>query len=171
MSLMLTQRPLRIACASVVLILAALALSGGCAQTRRYNVEVMNQTSEPITIGLAKDGGPFEPHLASPEEVAVGTPAADENLWPSEVVTPGRTGFTRVEGKFDGHSELLLRIYAGKLTLSEILSIGRGSTERVETVLRPEPAMNKLIVTRQDSQLHAEMVDRLPPPQTQPAGK
>jgi hypothetical protein len=163
-------RPLKLTFGGVVLIaLAALAFSGGCAQTRRYNVEVLNRTSDPITIGLAKEGGPFEGHLASPEELAVGTPASDENLWPSEVVPPGRIGYTRVEGKFDGRSELTLRVYGGKRTLSEILSIGRGSDDRVETALRPEPARNKLVVTRQEHRLQAQLVDQLP--QTQPVEK
>jgi hypothetical protein len=161
-------RPIRLAFGCVVLAAAAaLVLSGGCAQTRRYNVQVMNRTSEPITIGLAKEGGPFEAHLASPEELALSTPASDENLWPSEVVTPGRIGYTRIEGKFDGKSELTLRVYGGKRDLSEVLAVARGSSERVETILRPEPAMNKFIVTRQENKLHAEMVDRLP--ETQPA--
>src|SRR6478752_4325957 len=71
MRLMLT-RLLRLLLPCLLIIAA---LSGGCAQTRRYNVQVLNQTDEPITIGLAKEGGPYEPHLASPEEVAVGTPA------------------------------------------------------------------------------------------------
>jgi hypothetical protein len=159
-------RPLRrsLTCLSMIALACA-----GCAQTRRYNVQVLNRTNDPITIGLAKEGRPFEPQLASPEELALGTPASDENLWPSEVVAPGRVAYTRVEGKFDGKSELLLRVYAGKRTLSEILAVPRGSGERVETVLRPEPALNKIVVTRQENRLQAEPVDQLP--QAQPAEK
>ena len=48
-------------------------------------------TTNPITVGLAKEGGPFEPHLASPEQAALSTPASDEDLWPSEVLTIGTT--------------------------------------------------------------------------------
>ena len=153
------------------LALAALLplLAAGCAQTRRYNVQVLNQTPDAITIGLAKEGGPLEPHLASPEQAALSTPASDENLWPSKVVEPGRIGYTRVEGKFGGGSELLLRLYAGNRTLSDVLSIGRGSSERAELVLEPEPTMNKVVVIRQDGRLQANPVERLPA--TQPAAK
>jgi uncharacterized lipoprotein len=147
------------AAVSMVLLVSLLA---GCAQTRRYNVQVLNQTAEPITVGLAKEGGPFEQGLASPEAAALSTPSSDENVWRSTVVGPGRIADTRVEGKFDGRSALLVRVYAGKRTLSDVLSISRGSTERSETVLQPEPALNKLVVTRQSGRIQIDPVDRLP---------
>ena len=154
----------------IVLPLSLIALLAvGCAQTRRYNVQIANRTDQPITIGLAKEGGPLEPQLASPETVATNTPSSDENLWPSTVVEPGRIGSTRVEGKFDSRSELSLRVYSGKRTLSDILSISRGSSERVDVLLRPEPSLNKFVLTRNNNRLQADAVDQLPPIGTPPA--
>ena len=54
-----------------LLSLFALALAlAGCAETRTYTVDVVNETRRPLTVGLVKEGGPYERQWASPEEAA-----------------------------------------------------------------------------------------------------
>lgn len=142
-----------------------LLMATGCAQKRLYNVQVLNQTDAPVTVGFAKAGGPFEPHLASPEELAVGTPSSDEGLWPFVVVQPGKIGYSRVEGKFGGNASLTLRVYAGARDLSDILAIPRGSAARLDLPLDAEPARNQFVVTRDAGRLAAKPVDRIEEPQ------
>ncbi len=146
----------------VLLMALSLAAVAGCAETRRYNVEVLNRTQAPLTIGLAKQGPPFEAHLASPEQAAVGTPSSDETLWPSTVVEPGKVGYTRIEGKFDKRSVLELRVYAGKRGLSDVLAVPRGAGDRIDTTLAPEPSRNKFVVARENGRLAATAVERIP---------
>ena len=51
--------------------LLLVSLSVGCAQTRTYQISLANQTHEPITFGLVKQGEPFEQQWASPEDAAI----------------------------------------------------------------------------------------------------
>src|SRR6478609_7191105 len=71
-----------------IVVTALLTLIGaGCAptQTRTFDVTVRNQTPGPLTLSLAKDGPPFEPTWATPEDIAKESPKARED-WKQ---TPG----------------------------------------------------------------------------------
>jgi hypothetical protein len=128
----------------------------GCAQSRTYYVAVSNKTDQPLTIGYAKFGGPMEPALASPEAAGISSPGSNEDLWPSVVAEPGKLAESKVEGKFNSGSELTLRIYAGKLKLSQVLAISRGQPNRIDLPL--EPGINRFRVTSDAGKLVAEPV-------------
>jgi hypothetical protein len=121
------------------LLTAVTLLAVGCAETRTYNVSVRNDASRPITVGVVKEGGPYEPQWASPEDIAIGSPHADEYGWDAVVIPPGKTGgFNRpLEGKFDSNSRAVLRVYAGSMMLSQILATGPGSPNRLDLPLSP----------------------------------
>ena len=147
-----------------VLVLAASVV--GCAKTRSYQVAVRNETSEPITVGFAKeDGGPFEPEWATPEEVAIEGPDVPERNWDSVVVPPGRTGVAGpLKGRFDGTAKAVLRVYGTKGTLDELMAISRGSPRRADVHLYP--GRNALIVRDEGGKLTAERVELPPPPKS-----
>ena len=137
-----------------------LFIAGGCAQTRTYYVAVMNKTDRPLTIGYAKIGGPLEPALASPEEAGVLAPGAKEDIWPSAIAAPGKLAESKVEGKFDSGSELTLRVYSGKLDLSQVLAVSRGSANRLDLPLAP--GINRFTVRSEVGKLVADPVGALP---------
>jgi hypothetical protein len=144
-------------------VLAALLV--GCAQTHSYQVAVRNETADPITVGFAKqEGGPFEPHWASPEDIAIESPHDSQRGWDSVVVPPGKTGVAGpVEGKFDSTAKAFLRVYAGTGELNELLSISRGSPRRADVLLAP--GRNALIVKEHEGKLTVEHV-ALPEPKS-----
>lgn len=132
----------------------------GCSDTRSYQVAVRNETRDPITVGFTKEeGGPFEPHWATPEELAIATP--DPNApgrgWDSVVVPPGRTGAAGpIKGKFDGAAKAVLRVYGSKGPVDELLAISPGSPRRVDVPLAP--GRNALIVRDDGGRLTVERV-------------
>ena len=140
---------------------AAVAL-GGCAQTRTYQVAVRNETSQPITLGFAKEeGGPYEPQWATPEQVAIESPSYSDRSWDSVVVPPGRTGVAGpIEGKFDGSARAFLRVYEGELKLNDVLAVSRGSPRRVDVPLAA--GKNALIVHEDAGKLAVERVQLSP---------
>ena len=130
----------------------ALLLLVGCADKRTYQIAVRNETKQPITVGVAKEGGKFEPEWRSPEEAAVRTGGDDEKGWDSVVVAPGKTGAAGpITGDFAGGAQAFLRVYAGELQLSDVLAVSRGSPSRVDVPL--ENGRNAIIIRDEGGKL------------------
>jgi hypothetical protein len=146
----------------LIYLSALAALAAGCSQTRTYEVAVRNETSHPLTVGFAKEeGGPFEPAWATPEEVAIGSPAYAEREWDSVVVPPGKTGVAGpLQGKFDSAARAFLRVYGAEGSLNDLMAISRGSPRRADVPLAP--GRNAIIVRDERGKLVAERV-KLPP--------
>jgi hypothetical protein len=144
-----------------VMLVLALLLPTGCAENRTYQVAVRNESPGPLTVGLAKDGGKFEPQWASPEEVVVRTTSEDERGWDSVVVPPGDVRSAGpVKGNFAGGAQATLRVYAGELELSDVLAISRRSPGRVDVPL--EPGKNAIIIREEKGRLTYERVKLTP---------
>jgi hypothetical protein len=123
------------------LLLLALLLFDcvGCssARTETFDINVTNATDRPVTISLAKRGPPYEAAWASPEDIAIETPRYRERGGMG-VIPPGKTAsVAKLTGRFEPNTEGYLRVYAGDLTLSEMLSKNRGSPGRVDVQLAP----------------------------------
>lgn len=128
--------------------LAALVLSvaAGCDSTRtdRFDIDLRNDTSKPLTLSLAKDrGAPYEPAWATPEDVAVETPRLRED-WAggqtgmAQVVPPGKSASVRgLVGAFYPNTRGYVRAYAGELNISQMLARSAGSPDRVDVPLAP----------------------------------
>jgi hypothetical protein len=139
----------------------AFALLAGCADNRTYQVAVRNESGGPVTVGLAKEGGKFERHWATPEEVVIRTTSDDERGWDSVVVPPGDVRSAGpVKGDFARGAAAILRVYQGDLELSDVLAISRRSPSRVDVPL--EPGRNAIIVREEKGRLTYERV-KLPP--------
>lgn len=133
----------------------------GCADNRTYQIAVRNETTQPITVGVVKDGGKYEPQWASPEDVVVRTSGEDERGWNSVVVPPGKAGTAGpVMGNFAGGAVAELRVYTGDLQLSDVLAISRYSPNRLDVPL--DPGRNAIIVREEKGKLMYERV-KLPP--------
>lgn len=130
----------------------------GCARTETFNITVRNDTPDPLTLALTKDGPPFERVWASPEELAVESPRNDEQH--SYLLLPAgkEADVPAVTGRFDGDTRGYLRVYRGDLGISQMNAIGRQSHNRVDLPLRP--GMNRFVI--------ADVDGRLAPGQTSP---
>ena len=140
-----------------LLLTTAALLAVGCAESRTFQIAVRNQTSGPITVGVAKDGGKYEPQWRSPEEAAVRTDSKDEGGWDSVVIAAGDTGSAGpVSGDFSGNAIAMLRIYRGDLKLSDVLAISRGSPNRLDVPL--EEGRNAIVVREEAGKLAYDRV-------------
>ena len=134
----------------------------GCTATRTdtFDVDIRNATDEPVTLSLAKDGPPYEPTWATPEDLALESPKLREE-WaggPSGmgVVPPGKTASVKgLTGRFDGDSRGFLRAYTGDLTISQMLSKGRESPDRVD--VRLAPGANRIVLVDKGGRIAAEV--------------
>jgi len=149
-----------------MITLPLLAMTVGCARTRMYDVTVRNGTHEPITLGLVKEGGPFERTWASPEQSAIRETQPSDVYWAA--IQPGeRRGIGPVSGKFYRSAHAVLRVYEGNLNLPGILAVDADAPNRVDIPLRP----GKNVVTVLDRQGRFTAVPGdlgPPPPQTRP---
>lgn len=128
--------------ASMPFVCACLTLTG-CARTDTFDLSVRNETPGPLTLALTKDGPPFERIWASPEDLAIESPRADEQHG-YVVLPPGREADVTVKGKFDSQTRGFLRVYRGQLNLSEMNAIGPASQNRLDLLLRP--GVNRFVI-------------------------
>src|SRR5829696_510314 len=100
--------------APALLLLPFLLPAGGCAETRTFQVAVRNETNRPLTLGLAKEGGKYEPQWQTPEQAAIHTDSKDERGWDSVVCPPGEVRSAGpVKGDFGGKALATVRVYSG----------------------------------------------------------
>lgn len=136
----------------ILLAVVTLSFLMGCTATRTYQVSVRNDTSEPITIGLVKEGRPIEPQWVSPEQAAIHEVEPSSKMWAA--IPAGKSADTGpVRGEFDRDAEAVFRIYQGNLKLPEILAVSRGQPNRIDILLHP--GMNQFTVTDKDGQFRA----------------
>lgn len=141
-----------IACLALVALVA-----GGCGSSKSYQVEVQNQTAQPVTLWLTKDGPPAEEGWHSPEELAA-MPADARPGYDLAVVPPGKTGETgKVSGKFPSGTNAVLRVYQGGQELYHIIQSQQPGARRIERADQPlKPGKNKLAVVEHHGRLVVE---------------
>jgi hypothetical protein len=131
---------------SAFIMLAAAALVG-CAPKATFDLAITNKTDRPVTVGLVKDGPPYERDLAGPEKWAIESPLESLPPW-GHVIPPGRTmDSSPITGAFPQGSLAYLRVYAGERSNAELLAIGENSPDRAEVLLFPGHSQ---IVVRRD---------------------
>jgi hypothetical protein len=146
---------------ATLVLVPALFLLVGCAETRTFQIAVRNETTQPLTCGVTKEGGKYERQWRSPEQAVVRTTGDDERGWDSVVVPPGETRSAGpVKGDFSGGAVAVLRVYAGDLTLSDVLAISRDSPSRIDVPL--DEGRNAVIIRDAAGKLACE---RVPVPQ------
>jgi hypothetical protein len=148
-------------------VFSLMILAIGCAgQTRTFDIAVHNNSTKPLTLVLAKDGGPKEPVWATPEDViAAGT--SSDGQWGFGVVPAGKTASnSSVVGKFTPAANAYLRIYVGDLNLGDALKIAPGSPERLDITLKP--GKNDFVVIDHDAGIELEGAEAATQPTTEP---
>jgi hypothetical protein len=157
---------------AVAALLAAIVT--GCTRTEKFDVTVRNSTQSSLTLALTKDGPPFEAVWASPEDLAIQSPGADEKHG-YVVLPPGKEGDVSVEGKFDKGTRGYLRVYRGDLQVSEMNAIRSDSPNRVDLPL--SPGRNVFVIVDTHGRLaehrdgEASAPAPMPMPSTRPAAR
>jgi hypothetical protein len=138
-------------------LLSLLVLAVGCASsTRTYDLTIRNNSSKPLTLVGAKDGTPKEPIWTTPEDLMAGTNSTNPSFGLG-VVPPGKiASVNNMTGTFAPGANAYLRIYAGDLSLGEVLKIGPGDPNRIDITLTP--GQNVFVVKDQgDSGIELDM--------------
>jgi hypothetical protein len=128
------------------LLLLSLA-SVGCS-TEHFDVVVTNRTSDPVTVWITKDHGPYEEGWAPPEIVAVGN--TETGRLGGHVVGPGESCEAKVKGDISNNNVAILRVYSAT-DIDGILAISRGSPDRLDLPL--DMGRSDMDVVRQEGQL------------------
>ena len=131
-----------------IALLFVLMTAGGCA----YQVELKNQTSQPVTLWLTKDGPPAQEGWLSPEQLAAMPPDAQPR-YDLAIVPPGRTATTeKMSGEFPKGTNAVLRVYEGEKELFHIVEDAKaGKEQRVDQVLKR--GMNRFTLVERDGQM------------------
>lgn len=134
------------------LCLFGLLLTVGCqGKTYTYSLSLKNAAAEPIMVGFAKDGPPFEDHWATPEQISRIELRNDVRGW-GMPVPPGKTAYVEKEkATLEGSTAAYVRVYATAPTLPGMLAISEGSPNRLDIPLIP--GNNDLVVTRENGRL------------------
>lgn len=134
----------------------------GCASSARqtFDVSVKNESSKPITVWLTKDGPPYEPRWASPEELATERPGGSDQYL-GVIVPPNKTGSTGpVDARLDAGTRAWLRVYADAEEFSDLLALSRGSPRRLDLPL--QPGENHFVVVDKNGGISADRVEVQP---------
>jgi hypothetical protein len=131
------------------IVLACVTVTG-CTRVDKFDIVVRNETTEPLTVVLTKDGPPFESKWAAPEDLAIESPKADEEHG-FVVLPPGREADVSLEGRFDRSSRGVLRVYRGELDISTMNAIRPSSPDRLDVML--QPGLNRLVIADRDGRL------------------
>lgn len=141
-------------------LLMFLALAGGCNAAHTYLISIKNETPEPITAWLTKDGPPPESGWLPPEVLAIQSPQEIEVVGGVEVL-PGKTAISLpTRGRFASGTSAMLRVYGGNLKFLDLLSISRGSSNRLDLPLKP--GKNGFVIRNESGRLRAERVEFQP---------
>ena len=130
-----------------LIALAAALPATGCNTAHKYTfaVSLQNASAEPVTVWLTKEGGPDEADWLPPEALA-NTRAATLDTINGVVIPPGKTGeIGPISGRFHSDSMAILRVYAGQLTLDQLLATQADGKLRVDVPL--EEGQNRLVVS------------------------
>lgn len=117
--------------------LLVLALVGCGPTTRSYTVVVRNDSPEPMTVVLTKDGPPMEGKWLPPEDFAAMRRAPAELQVNGIVVPPGKTVDQSRTGQFEDNTRAMLRVYRGEQNLESMLGVGPTSPNRTDLPLAP----------------------------------
>lgn len=121
-----------------------LFFSVNCAPQVSFQLSILNKTGRPVTVGVIKEGEPYEPNLASPEQLAIETRLEALPPW-GHVIPPGKTlDSPPITGAFAHGAAAVLRIYLGEFSNAQLLAISNPSPDRAEVLLFP--GLNQIII-------------------------
>lgn len=134
-----------------VLLLGFLLLTGiGCTSRGNFDITVHNQTTEPLSAGFIKAGGPMDPRWTTPSEIAILSPQLTDRPW-GALVPPGKTVHLKSSSSFRKGSTAYIRIYAGDKTVDELLAISPGSPDLTQRAL--DNGRSAFVIQRDQGQL------------------
>lgn len=127
---MLMNRPL-----ALCSLLVSVAVIGCGPTTQEVRIAVKNDSYEPMTVVLTKDGPPMEMKWLPPEDFAAMRKAPPEARVNGIVIKPGQSVDQTRTGQFGSGTRPVLRVYRGPQMLETMLGIGPDSSNRTDIPL------------------------------------
>ena len=121
------------------ILISFLLLLPACTQIdkRSFEISVKNETAQPLSLGLVKNGPPTEAGWVAPHEVAMMAPQLADRHW-GWVLAPGETKtFGPYTGHFESQTHAILRVYAGTPTIDEMIAFSKDDPQRLDIYLWP----------------------------------
>ena len=112
----------------------------GCATTGRFEVGVVNETGDPLSVGLVKDGPPPERAWASPMQISINAPGLSTSRWGTLVPAGETVVIGPQSGRFEPGVVAYLRVYRGNWSVQELLAISPDSPNRLDIPLDNGPS-------------------------------
>ncbi len=135
-------------------LLCLLTMLVGCgSHSETYEVLVQNDTDKPLTIGFTKEGEPFQDEWMAPDQIAQ-DPQVNPDLYPWGIlIPPGKNASTNkpMTAKLQEDAIAYVRVYRGKLNMTDMLAIGRESPSRIDVPLMP--GKNSLAIIEKNGRL------------------
>ncbi|MGC4034241.1 MAG: hypothetical protein QM754_21385 [Tepidisphaeraceae bacterium] len=116
-------------------LLVSAAVIGCGPTTQEIHVAVKNDSYEPMTVVLTKDGPPMEMKWLPPEDFAAMHKPPAEAQVNGIVINPGQSVDQKRVGQFSSGTQAMLRVYRGPQTLESMLGIGPDSPNRTDIPL------------------------------------
>jgi hypothetical protein len=127
----------------------AIMLALGCAPKATFEVSVANKSDSPLTVGVVKEGEPYERDLAGPEKLAIESSLDSLPPW-GHIIPVGRVmNSPQITGTFPRGSAAYLRVYRGEHTNAQLIAISSPSPDRLDVLLFP--GINRIVI-RNDAQ-------------------
>ena len=131
-------------------------LAAGCqsAETRSYDITVLNRLHEPITVFLTKTGPPDERGWLSPEQLA-SLPISEDTARAGTVIGPRNVAHIgNARGVFGADTFAVLRVYRRVGTLEDYSALSPGNPKRLDVYLHP--GVNHLLIYGDNDELIAQ---------------
>ncbi len=134
----------------------------GCAtRSETFDVSVKNESAQPVTVWLTKDGPPEEDGWRSPESIAINFVVKDEKIG-GVIVPTGKTATTgKRKARLERGTSAVLRVYRGEMRMSELLANGADSPDRADVTLNA--GVNRLVVREAQGRLNVAPAGQIPP--------
>lgn len=145
--------------AAPLLLILSLASAGCATRTETFDISVRNESKQDVVAWLTKIGGPEEEGWRSPESIAINYVVEDEELG-GVIIPPGNTGNVTQKAKLDRDARAVLRVYKGRMTMSEMMANGKDSPNRADMIL--DPGVNRFVVTDAAGELTVKRVGESP---------
>lgn len=147
-------------------ILGVLLLVGvGCSSSYRYEMQVINNTKRPLSVGPVLPGSQVVPGWTGPEHIAISAPQLMDQRWGATGAGPLLPGealyLVREDTPFAQRGRL--RVYDGDRTIKDLVSISDGDPDRVDILVFP--GRNAFIINSSGGRLTAQPTpwQELPP--------
>jgi hypothetical protein len=151
---------------SLLLLVLASVAAAGCQPKATFEVIVSNDTDVPLTIGIVKEGPPYEPAFGTPDDWSRYSPFAAPPAWGTVLPPQMGTRLGPKTGAFPQGALAYLRVYRGEHPNSMLIAMSQAGPDRLDILIYP--GHSEFIVRKDESGALKAIKQRPPAPPPPP---